>query len=146
VRAGTLAEARLDGDAGERPYEDLQWMSVLRSLAADQAYRRNVQMRLHGASVLRFVLQDVGFPRSVAHSLDTVASCLADLHRRDDLVEACRRTQALVDDARVRTLAWEGLGEWVDALQVELIGLHDLLADAYFSTERARPSLLLASA
>ena len=145
VRAGSLADSR-DDDGEVRPYEDLQWMSVLRSLAADQAYRRKKQTQVQGAAVLGFVLQDVGFPRSVAHSLMVVSSCLDGLNHHDEVRAVCDRTRVTVDEARVRTLAWEGLTEWVDALQVDLIDLHGALSDTYFNLDHTRPSLLLASA
>lgn len=146
VRAGSLVDTRADGGGELRPYEDLQWMSVLRSLAADQAYRRKVQTRVQGAAVLQFVLQDIGFPRSVAHSLATVSGCLDGLNRHDDVRAVCDRTRTAIEEARVRTLAWEGLTEWVDDLQVNLNDLHGALSDTYFNLERSRPSLLLASA
>lgn len=148
VRAGSIAESRAEADGVHelRPYEDLQWMGVLRSLAADQAYRRKVQTRIQGSAVLQFLLQDVGFPRSVAHSLVTVSSCLDGLNRHGEVRAVCERTQAAIEEARVRSLAWEGLSEWVDELQVNLGELHVALSDTYFALDHTRPSLLRASA
>ena len=126
--------------------EDLAWMSVLQSLDADQAYRRRVPLRINGASVLDFVLKDPSFPRSISTSLDTMASCLGEIGPQAEPLAACEGTRRVVADARVRALAWEGLSEWVDDLQVTLHGMHDALASTFFAIERSPRSLLRASA
>lgn len=136
------------GAAGLAPaaYDDLHWVLVLRSLAADQAYRRQVQARIQGAAVLGFLLRGEGFPRSVAHSLSTVGSSLDGHARQADVRVACEAAQSTIEDARVRSLAWEGLTEWIDELQVDLGRLHDALTATYFDLDRSHPPLLLASA
>jgi uncharacterized alpha-E superfamily protein len=148
VRAGTLVDLRRDEQTLDdlRPYVDLQWQGVLRSLAAYQAYRRKVHTRVQGAAVLQFLLQDPAFPRSVSHCMDSVASCLEALARHADPLDACLRTQQFVDEARVRTLAWEGLHEFVDSLQLELARVHESVDGTYFRADPAERSLQLATA
>lgn len=139
VRGGMLSgESAVD--------DDLAWMSVLQSLDADQAYRRRVQARVHGASVLEFLLKDGAFPRSISTCLHTVSGCLDEVGSQDGPRAACAHTLSTIDEAKVRALAWEGLREWVDDLQVSLHGLHDAVAATYFATDRAVPSVLQASA
>jgi hypothetical protein len=46
----------------------------------------------------------------------------------------------------VASLAWEGLHEFVDQLQVQLTELHDSMATTYFLTNSEPSQALLASA
>ena len=71
VRAGLLL--------GERPehaelYDDLQWSSVLRSLSALQMYNRRSATGDGATEVIRFILGETSFPRSVAYCLAGVQS------------------------------------------------------------------------
>ncbi len=141
VRAGTLTSA---GDE-LRPYADLTWMSVLKSLSAYQMYRRKVQSRVRGADALQFLLQDPQFPRSVEHCLIEVSRYLLELPNHEHPMTAAAGAQVLVGDAKVKSLAWDGLHDYTDALQVQLDAVHELVATTYFGTS-ASTQVMLASA
>lgn len=140
VRAVTLLA---DGDR-LGAYCDLQWMSVLRSLTAEQTYLRNVQCRVQGADALRFLLQDPQFPRSVEHCLIRAAGALLEIPRHEAAMAVCARTQDRIEAAKVRTLALDGLHEFVDEVQGDLAELHELVSLTYFRRPTRAP--LLASA
>jgi len=141
VRAGALAEAGDD----LRPYTDLTWMSVLKSLAAYQMYRRKVQSRVTGPEALRFLLQDPQFPRSVEYCLVGISRLLLELPRHEAAMATCAAAEALVADAKVKALAWDGLHEYVDELQLMLDTLHGNLSETYFKVE-APAQVMLATA
>lgn len=144
VRATTLMGPP---DEVLRAFVDVQWLSVLRSLSAHQAYRRRVQGRVSGPEVLRFLLQDPQFPRSVEHCLTQIAQSLLELPRHEDAMAVCARSQQQIEEARVRTLAWDGLHEFVDELQLQLAALNDVTTTTWFrGTVAAPPPPLLASA
>ena len=72
VRSASLVPA----DVSElRPFDNIQWMSVLKSLTGYQMYRLEMQTRVRRTDVLRFLLQSRHFPRSVLR-------CLVELERR----------------------------------------------------------------
>jgi uncharacterized alpha-E superfamily protein len=143
VRAGTL----IDDPARQlRPYHDLLWMSVLKSLAAYQMYRRSVPSRVKGAEVLRFLLRDPQFPRSVEHCLTEISRCLLELPHHEEAMTVCASIETRLVAPRVSSLAWEGLHEFVDQLQVQLIELHDRTAETYFLADTEPTPALLASA
>src|SRR5690606_645349 len=48
-------------------FENILWMSVLRSLSAYQMYRQHVLDRVNAEDVVMFLFQDALFPRSVEH-------------------------------------------------------------------------------
>jgi len=143
VRAATLLDGRLDT---QHAFADIQWMQVLRSLSAHQMYRRTVQTRVLGPDALRFLLQDPQFPRSVLHCLTEIGGCLHTLPRHDAAQAQCAEAQRLLSDARPKTLAWDGLHEFVDDVQVGLAGINDALTQTYFRADTAGSPPLLATA
>jgi len=142
VRVSSLAQSsdRL------MPYADVQWMSMLKSLTAHQMYRRAMQTRVNGPDALRFLVQDPRFPRSVGHCLDQFAKALEDVPRGEEVMPACMAARELVSDTKVRTLVWEGLGEFVDVLEICLANLDNALNEVYFQGATPHPSAMLASA
>ncbi len=64
-------------------FAEVQWMGVLRSLSALQMYQRATRGPIDGPAVVRFLLFDHRFPRSVA-------GCLAEM--RTSILQAARST------------------------------------------------------
>lgn len=113
-------------------FENIQWMSVLKSLTAYQMYRRHKRLRVVGPQVLSFLLQDEQLPRSVYFCLDKLEHCLARLPRS----EACRAInaglQADLRQADVLTLVEAGFSEYLDRIQLGLADIHDDINQTYF--------------
>ena len=124
-----------DGSAGLTPFDNIQWMAVLGSLTAYQMYRRNVRARVTGTGVLRFLLQNRQFPRSVMFCLSSLAEALPHLPPNRKIERAIERTRSLVRDANIEALltAEAGLPQLMDEIQIGLGEVHGALAEAYFS-------------
>ena len=86
VSAGSLMDTQAEGGG---QYEDVQWMSVLRSLSALQMYHRTTRLPVEGPAALRFLLLDAAFPRSVM-CCQPGAVDFKDPAARDAYVEARR--------------------------------------------------------
>lgn len=114
------------------PYENIQWMSVLKSLTAYQMYRRSVQTRVSRPYVLKFILKDRNFPRAVYHTLGEVAACLANLPRNKDIKKQLGELQQFVLDADPAVLKQNELHKFIDDLQLKLIQFNSAIADTYF--------------
>ena len=117
------------------PFENIQWMSVLKSLSGYQMYRQHVRLRIRGPDVLRFLLQDRHFPRAVGTCLERFANAVMTLPRHEQVlaeVETCRRHLA---EADIMLLASEPnqLHSFVDEIQLDFNDLHDVLALTYFA-------------
>ena len=117
------------------PFENIQWMSVLKSLSAYQMYRRHVHVRVNGAGVLRFLLQDPNFPRSVYHCLGEVQHSLNKLPRNEAPLHSMLRLKRQVYEVDVRDLTNQELHSFIDALQIALGKLHDQIRATYFLTK-----------
>jgi uncharacterized alpha-E superfamily protein len=141
VQAGIL----LGVDDRFEPYADVTWSSVLRSLSAQQIFRRTVGGNVSGPEALRFLLSDAQCPRSVEHCLTVIARSLLELPRCQEPMATCAGLQEALEDADVDALAEEGLHQWVDAAQLSIAGLHDRLADTYFRMAPSASDALLTS-
>jgi uncharacterized alpha-E superfamily protein len=136
VRSASLLPKRgADSNVKLSPFDNIQWMSVLKSLTAYQMYRQHVRLRVKGADVLRFLLQDEKFPRTVLFCLNVVESCLAGLPENDMPLRSLARVQRQVQSAEVYKLAYQGLHEFIDGLQIGMGVVHDNIAITYFSVE-----------
>lgn len=120
-----------------KPFDQLQWMSVLKSLTAYQMYRRHVRLRVRGPDVLRFLLGNPLFPRSVAFCLVAMAERLESLPEHEDTLVAVGRLKRLLDQADPDTLIQGQLSEFLDRIQLELIGIGELITQTWF---RVQPS------
>ena len=114
------------------PFDNIQWMSVLKSLSGYQMYRQQVRLRVRGPDVLRFLLQDTLFPRAVNHSLEALEACLERLPRSHLPRAKLAQLRDQVIQARVAELAHTGLHEFIDLLQIGMGEIHNAIADVYF--------------
>ncbi|MEA2117229.1 alpha-E domain-containing protein [Halovibrio sp. HP20-50] len=123
------------------PFENLQWMSVLKSITAYQMYRQQVRLRVRGPDVLRFLLQDPNLPRSIACSLETLGYELTLLPRQDRPVATVSLVRADVVDADIQALAHSPskLHAFIDELQIGFAAIHAMLSATYFVNDDAVP-------
>jgi len=120
------------------PYDGLLWTSILRSQSGFQMYRQHVKRRINGADVVRFLLQDIPFPRAVAHALRYVQEALERLPRNEvplRLVMQARR-HALGADVD-QLISEDRLHDFLDSLQQDIAQIHDAIVDTWFSLEKA---------
>jgi uncharacterized alpha-E superfamily protein len=117
---------------GAGSFEAVEWMSVLRSLAAQQTYRRHVRSRVAGGPVARFLLQNADFPRSVRCCLLGIRATLPHLPSHPEVGEALERTLAMVSNGDVDALVESGLKSFMDEIQKGLVALHDAVSAAFF--------------
>lgn len=130
VRSANL----LPEQAGDlTPFENIQWMSVLKSMTAYQMYRRQVQGPVRRRNVLGFLFRDRYFPRAFYHCLCEVESCLQKLPHNDKPLQTMARLQQRIAEANVGELGQDALHEFIDDLQLALIELHDQITAAYFA-------------
>lgn len=130
VRSSNLIKPKLTEDLA--PFQSIQWMGVLRSLTAYQMYRRYVRQRVSGPLVLRFLLQNREFPRSVTFCMNMIASTLPRLPGSRATERTVQRIHSLVLDANIEALVEAGLHEFMDEIQISIARLHEAISTAYF--------------
>lgn len=114
------------------PFENIQWMSVLKSLTAYQMYRRTTRIRVRRPDVLRFLLREPSFPRSVMHSLGEAEACLSHLPLNEKPMKALGTLRRKVERASPERLEQQELHDFIDGLQLGLAKVHTRIAASYF--------------
>jgi uncharacterized alpha-E superfamily protein len=129
VRAGNLLPKNTEE---LKPFDDIQWKSVLDSLAAYLVYRRCVRVPVRGSEVLRFLLKDLYFPRALMYCLTELEQCLKSLPVNDSPLKTLGKAMRIVEKADVADIMGDNLNAFIDGLQLELMDLHEQLATVYF--------------
>ena len=114
------------------PFENIQWMSVLKSLTGYHMYRRTVQERVSRPFVLKFLLKHKQFPRSFYHALLEVKSCLNNLKRSEDAINTLNEVGKKVLRADQAILKQDELHSFIDELQLGLADLNTVISNTYF--------------
>ncbi len=123
----------LPADAPElRPFDTIQWMSVLKSLSGYEMYRLSRRARVSRTDVLEFVLRGEQFPRACLFSLRQIEQCLLALPRSAGVLDALAGVIKFIGAAEMATLDQPGLHELIDRLQLHIIGVHAGIAQTYF--------------
>ena len=115
------------------PYETIQWMSVLQSLSAYQNYRQQIQSRVQRGEVLKYLLQDIYFPRAFNHCLHEVQSSLKNLPRHMVPIRQLNNIIRNVETTDMDKVSKKALHRYIDDLQLQLAKLHETIRATYFS-------------
>ena len=115
-----------------KPYENIQWISLLRSLSAYQMYRQQMGVRVQRGDVLEFIMHSDVFPRSILFCLMELRSLILPLTNSTAIIKLI---DVAIDDLKnedVRSLKNGHLHNYIDQIQIELAGIHNALAQTYF--------------
>jgi uncharacterized alpha-E superfamily protein len=129
VRSASLLPDINDQQA---PFENIQWMSVLKSLTGYQMYRREVRLRIKRQDVLRFLLLNLKFPRALNHTLQQAEDSLKDLPRGKEVIEFIQSVRSHLEATHPEQLNQDDLHEFIDEIQSNLNIIHDKTASTYF--------------
>ncbi len=129
-----------EGATELRPFETIQWMSVLKSLSAYHAYRRKMQTRVQRSEALRFLLKDTTFPRALVFCLQALEESLGTLTNHRPALKMVRQLVKILEHAKVEDLKQQELHGFIDELQLGFIEIDQALAASYFLREEAEQS------
>ena len=128
VRAASLLAT---GDSAFDDFDEVQWMGVLRSLTALQMYQRSHRGPIDGASVVRFLLFDATFPRSVAGAAERIRAALSRLPRPEITLAAVDEVDAVLASITAEPDDGHALDAAMDRVQLALAGVHDRVYGAF---------------
>jgi len=126
-----------------RPFESIQWMSVLKSLSGYQMYRLRMRTRVSRSDVLAFLLRDAEFPRACQFCLLEAEHALGGLPRSEEPLQLLGKARRFIDAAELPSLSQAGLHELIDAIQLHVNGVHEGIARTYFPSPQGgeRPDI-----
>ena len=109
------------------------WTSMLKAMNAYQMYRKDVQIGVHCADVVGFLLQNDYYPRSVAHCLDQVEECLGDLPLHKETLTPIREARRRLSRIKPHKLNANTLHAEIDRLQIGFSGIHKKIRETWFT-------------
>lgn len=125
------------GDGRSGAAESLQWMAVLKSCSAYEAYRRFYSASLDAWRICEFLVFSEVFPRSIRFSVDRAAEALREVGgvarsgaRRAERVLGQLRSS--LDYGTVEDLQAAGMQRYLDDVQRRLNRVSEELHAAYF--------------
>lgn len=121
-----------DATTTKATYDNLQWMSVLKSLTGYQMYRREMQVRIQRQEVLRFLIYSHVFPRAIAHCVNQVELCVQTLPNPEPVLHEIAALRVQVEKADIERLKTTTLQRFIDDLQIGLGRIHEALSRTYF--------------
>lgn len=122
------------GDLGSQA-AFIEWVRLLRSVSAYEAYLRTYQASMAESQILAFLVQSPDFPRSVLHCLEMVESLLSEL-AAGDIGAAVRREagrlRSSVDFADLAHLDQSGLDQFLARVENSVLDLAGSAEKTYF--------------
>ncbi len=115
-----------------KPFEDMLWMSMLRSLTAYQMYRQSKQARIRRNDVLNFLFSHSCFPRSVSFCVENMDASLDDLPNSDSCKKHIKVLQKILDPSKRKDMDNNELHKYIDNIQLHLANLHNEISVTYF--------------
>ena len=115
-----------------KPFENIQWISLLRSLSAYQMYRQEMGVRVQRSDVIQFVMHSDVFPRSIMYCLEQMKSLISPLPNSAEIVSSIDKAIEDLKAEKVRDLKKGLLHNYIDEIQLKLAGIHNDLAELYF--------------
>lgn len=112
-----------------------EWVRLLKSVSAYEAYLRSYQAAMSERHVLTFLLQSADFPRSVVHCLRLVQNLIHRLDSGpigDPVRRKAGRVLSEVEFADLATLGNDGLGEFLEQAENGVMELAGATEEAYF--------------
>lgn len=125
-----LPEAASESDLS--PFDNVLWMTILKSLSAYQMYRQSRQVRINRPDILAFLFQSMHFPRALAYCVEAIIVDLHDFPNNVLPLEAARALRHHLLSSQVSKMPDKTLHGFIDDMQLEIAKLHTLIAETYF--------------
>jgi uncharacterized alpha-E superfamily protein len=116
---------------GRPEYDEVQWMGVLRSISALQMFQRAVHGSISGVDVVRFLLYDRRFPRSVASALDEIDASLGRLRRSEVVRERVAEAFSVLRSTTPSVIDGSNLDSAMERVQIALATIDVAITNRY---------------
>lgn len=115
-----------------KAYENVLWANVLRSVSGYLMYRQHVQTQIDGEGVVRFLLNDSQFPRSVTQCANTLKSSISHLPNNDTVTASLEKLIRYLLDWSAFEVGSQELHDYLDGLQKVLNQLNHTIYRVWF--------------
>lgn len=130
--AGVAAVLQTEDDEFSVNSHQIIWGNVLRSLNADQSYRRTCRASVSSRLVVHYLLQDSEFPKSVAYCITRLIDSCKHLPHAEGLLTELRTIYDKIIGLSDDEFSGEPLREYLNELQILIGHVHHSIAQAWF--------------
>ena len=134
--AATAAIMQIEDDDFAVNSQQIIWGNVLRSLSADQPYRRAMRSSVKAPLVCSFQLTDPRFPRSVEYCLNDMIQGVKALPRAEKIIADIRKLHKTVTDRAEDSAPGPEMREALNDLQISLQYLHFSISRTWFLNDQ----------
>ena len=126
------------GDSPE-PIDNIQWMAVLKSCSALEAFRKVYLSRIEPQTVVQYLMLDREFPRSIYFCIMMLQESLRKIsgsRRRNYTNDADRlvgKLEAELNYTTIDDIFQVGLHNWIEDMQKKLVRVGEQVYQTYFS-------------
>ena len=134
--AGVAAILQVEDDDFAVNSRQIIWGNVLRSLNADQPYRRTTRSSVKGDLVVRYLLADENFPRSLLYCVTQMADVASGLPRSKAIVTFLRQLQEEIPACAEPEELGEVFRDMLNTLQLTMAEAHTLIGKTWFLSDQ----------
>jgi len=135
--ASALSNERFRRATGAREdivIDEVQWMSVLRSVSALQMYQRATRGPITGLAVVEFLMTNAEFPRSLQASFDAIRAVLAELPNADRPELWLTAAEGLLERSEADVSEGASLDRAMEQIQLAIAELATVIHETYVGT------------
>ena len=133
LEAGVSALLQTQDEARLVNSRQIIWGHVLRSLGAEQSYRRTTRSAVNGGKVVHYLLEDPVFPRTIAHCINVLLDSANQLPRSKPVVAHLQQMQQTLFVGVDYSQLAEPLQDYLNDLQLRLAAIHHAISEHWFA-------------
>ena len=114
-------------------YLTLEWINILKSISAFQAYRQHSKKDISILDIIEFFLKTKIFPRSINWNLNQIERAIFRISKKNDLTKNIKEIQRDVNKFKVKSHDLDNFLLFLEKIQKKIVNLDNLVQKKYFS-------------
>ena len=114
-------------------YLTLEWINILKSISAFQAYRQYSQQDISISDIINFFLKTDTFPRSISWNLNQIERATYRISKKNDLIKNVKEIKADINKYKIKTNDLDNFLFFLEKMVKKLDDLNNKIQKNYFS-------------
>jgi uncharacterized alpha-E superfamily protein len=114
-------------------YLTLEWINILKSISAFQAYRQYSQQDISISDIINFFLKTDTFPRSISWNLNQIEKATYRISKKNDLIKNVKEIKADINKYKIKTNDLDNFLFFLEKMLKKLDDLNNKIQKNYFS-------------
>ncbi|MDC0415723.1 alpha-E domain-containing protein [Candidatus Pelagibacter sp.] len=114
-------------------YLTLEWINILKSISAFQAYRQYSQQDISISDIINFFLKTDTFPRSINWNLNQIERATYRISKKNDLLKNIKEIKVGINKYKIKTDELDSFLFFLEKMLKKLDDLNDKIQKNYFS-------------